>query len=92
MKPIYANKQFVRHFVKRANKVLNKSVSKRMCSEIPEVDEDSENSTINIGALEVFKVRAVSLAAPYNPRIESSPCESPLDTSIDDEAERCRVM
>ena len=62
------------------------------CEEIPEVDEDSENSTINIGALQVFKVRAESLTTPYQPRTIPSPCDSPLDTSTDEAGEKCIVM
>jgi len=85
--------QFVRHYVKRASKVLNKVVMKPQCEEIPEVDEDSENSTINIGAVEVFKVRAESLSVPYQPRNQASPTDSPLDTSIEEEnVERCVVI
>ena len=69
--------------MKRANRALLKLMNKKTCSEIPEVDEDSENSTINIGGLEVFKVRAESLTSPYQPRRAPSPVESPEQT-VDD--------
>lgn len=85
--------QFVKHYVKRASKLLDKQITKQPCEEIPEVDEDSENSTINIGALEVFKVRAESLVVPYQPRNQVSPTDSPVDTSVEEEVvERCVVI
>jgi hypothetical protein len=67
-------------------------VTKQPCEEIPEVDEDSENSTINVGAIQVFRVRAESLACPYQPRTSPSPCDSPLDASLDEEREKCALM
>lgn len=84
--------QFVKHYVKRANKVLNSFVTKQPCAEIPEVDEDSENSTINVANFEVFKVRAVSLIKPYRPRDRDSPTDSPVDTSVEEDVERCVVV
>ena len=62
------------------------------CEEIPEVDEGSENSTINIGAMEVFKVRAGSLNSPAQPRKAPSPIDSPQDTSTEEPVERCVIM
>ncbi|OMJ76039.1 hypothetical protein SteCoe_23174 [Stentor coeruleus] len=95
LKPICAGKKFIRHYVKLAVKALNKQIPKtniKTCEEIPEVDEDSENSTINIGAVEVFKVRAESLSKPYQPRSQESPTDSPIDTSIEESEEKCLVM
>jgi hypothetical protein len=78
--------------MRKASKALNKAVGKKPCSEIPEVDEDSENSTINIGAIEVFKVRAGSLSNPYQPRKAASPADSPQNTSIEDQYQSCSLM
>jgi hypothetical protein len=82
--------QFVKHYVKRANVFLNTLITKQPCAEIPEVDEDSENSTINVATFEVFKVRAESLLSPYHPRNQDS--DSPLDTSIEEDDEKCIVV
>lgn len=71
---------------------MSKIIMKQPCEEIPEVDEGSESSTINVGVIEVFKVRARSLVAPNQPRDEPSPIDSPQDTSSDEPHERCVLM